>query len=415
MTAEIISVGTELLLGDILNTDTQYLAQELSALGISVYYQSVVGDNKERLTSIAKKAIERSDMVIFSGGLGPTSDDITKETVAEVLGLSLELHQESMDRMLEFFKNRPMSENNKKQAMMPENALVLTNYNGTAPGFLYDKDGKVVIVLPGPPKELTKMFETGVKPYLLKKTDGVLKSRFLKIFGVGESFAASRIEGLIDTQTNPTIAPYAKDTESLFRVTAKAGNEEEADKLIEETERKIREEFGIDLYGTDNDTLEEVTVNLLIRNNLKISTAESCTAGLIASKIGSVAGASAILDQAFVTYANEAKMKLVGVKEETLEKFGAVSEQTAKEMAEGVRKASNSDIGVSSTGIAGPDGGTAEKPVGLIYVGVSDKDKTEVYKLNLHYNRNKNREMTALHALNYVRKFILNKESTKND
>ena len=413
MTAEIISVGTELLLGDILNTDTQYLARELSVLGISVYYQGVVGDNKERLAEISKRAIERSDMVIFSGGLGPTSDDITKETVAEVLGLPLKLHQESMDRMMQFFKNRPMSPNNKKQAMMPEGVLVLTNYNGTAPGFLYDNDEKIVVVLPGPPKELTKMFETGVKPYLLNKTDSILKSKFLKIFGVGESFAASRIESLIDNQTNPTIAPYAKDTESLFRVTAKANSEEEADKLICDTERKIREEFGIDLYGTDDDTLEEVTVNLLIKNNLKISTAESCTAGLIASKIGSVSGASAILDQAFVTYANEAKMKLVGVKQETLDKFGAVSEQTAKEMAEGVRVASNSDIGVSSTGIAGPDGGTKEKPVGLIYVGVSDKDKTEVYKLNLNYNRNKNREMTALHALNFVRKFILNKEKEK--
>lgn len=413
MNCEIVSVGTELLLGDILNTDAKYLAEELSILGISVYYQSVVGDNEERLTETAKQAIDRSDIVIFSGGLGPTSDDITKETVASVLGLPLKLHEESLERMKNFFKNRTMPKINEKQAMMPEDAHVLKNLNGTAPGFLYDNDGKIVIVLPGPPKELTTMFENFVKPYLMKKTDGVLKSKFLKLFGVGESMAAEKIKDLIDNQTNPTIAPYAKDTEALFRITAKAKDDKEAESLLQKTEEQIREVFGSDLYGTDDDTLENVTVDLLIKNNLKIATAESCTAGLIASKIGSVSGASAILEQSYVTYANSAKINLLGVNEDTLKEYGAVSEKTASEMARGVREVSGADIGVSATGIAGPDGGTDEKPVGLVYIGLSTPDKEEVYKLNLNYDRNKNREMTAKHALNFVRKYILEKENTK--
>ena len=410
MTCEIVAVGTEILLGDILNTDAQFLSQELSDLGISVYYQSVVGDNHDRLLECAKKAIERSDMVIFSGGLGPTTDDITKETVAEALGLEMELHQESLDRMKEFFKYREMSENNMKQAIMPVGTYVLKNLNGTAPGFIYDKDGKIVVVLPGPPRELTMMFKTYVRPYLEQKSNCIIKSKFFHIFGVGESTAAQRINKLIENQTNPTIAPYAKDTESLFRVTARGKDEEEALELIEATEVKLREEFGDDLYGTDDETLEKVTVDLLIKNNLKITVAESCTSGLIASKIGSIPGASAILEESFVTYANSAKIRLVGVSEDTLRKYGAVSSQTAEEMAEGARIAAKADIGVSATGIAGPDGGTDEKPVGLVYIGLSDKNKTVSYKLNLSYMRNKNREMTACHALNFVRKMILNKE-----
>lgn len=410
MKCEIVAVGTELLLGDILNTDAQYLAQELSALGIEVYYQGVVGDNHDRLLAYAKQAIDRSDMVIFSGGLGPTTDDITKETVAEALGLELELHQESWERILEFFKNRKMSPNNQKQALIPKGTMALKNLNGTAPGFLYDKDGKIVVVLPGPPRELTLMFEQFVRPYLAKKADSVLKSKFLHIFGVGESNAAQMIADIIDSQTNPTIAPYAKTTEAVFRITAKGKDEQEAERLISETEEKVRNVFGIDVYGTDEDTLESVTVQLLAERNLKIAAAESCTAGLIAAKIGSVPGASAVLEESYVTYANSAKMRLVGVREETLKEFGAVSRETAIEMAEGARIAAKADIGVSATGIAGPDGGTEEKPVGLVYIAVSDKDTTECYELRLNYERNRNREMTAYHAINYVRKFILNKK-----
>ncbi len=413
MICEIVAVGTEILLGDILNTDAQFLAQELSSLGITVYYQGVVGDNHDRLLAYAKQAIKRSDMVIFSGGLGPTTDDITKETVAEALSLPLEMHEESLERIREFFKYREMSENNLKQALVPKGTMALKNLNGTAPGFLYDKDGKIVVVLPGPPSELTTMFKTFVRPYLEKKADGVLKSRFLHIFGVGESNAAQRISDIINAQTNPTVAPYAKATEALFRVTAKGKDEKEADALICETESKIRAVFGDDLYGTDSDTLEQVTVKLLIQKGLKIAAAESCTAGLIASKIGSVSGASDILEESYVTYANSAKMRLAGVKEETLKAFGAVSEQTAKEMAEGARKAANVDIGVSSTGIAGPTGGTKDKPVGLVYIGVSYKGETKSYKLQLNYDRNKNRELAACHALNFVRKTILSEEKEK--
>lgn len=407
MICELVAVGTEILLGDILNTDAQYLSQELSALGINVYYQGVVGDNHDRLLEYAKMAIDRSDMVIFSGGLGPTPDDITKETVAEALGLTMEMHQESLDNLLYYFRDREMPESNKKQALIPKGAMALKNLNGTAPGFLYDNGEKIIVVLPGPPAELTVMFENFVKPYLLKKSDSVIASEFFHIFAVGESKAADMVKDLIENQTNPTIAPYAKATEALLRVTAKGKDEAEAKALIDQTAQKLYEVFGNDLYGVDDDTLESVTVNLLIENNLKIATAESCTAGLIASKIGGVPGASAILEQSFVTYANSAKEKLVFVKPETLKAHGAVSPETAMEMAEGARIAANADIGVSATGIAGPDGGTPEKPVGLVYIGVSDKNKTEYFTLKLKYNRNKNRELTACHALNFVRKRIL--------
>lgn len=413
MICEIVAVGTEILLGDILNTNAQYLSRELSDLGISVYFQSVVGDNHDRLVFSAKQALSRSDIVIFSGGLGPTSDDITKETVAEVLGLDLKLHEESFKKIKDFFKNRNMAPDNKKQAFLPEDAMVLPNLNGTAPGFLYERDGKIVIVLPGPPNELKVMFENFVRPYLAKKSNCVIKSKFLRIFGVGESSAAERIKDLISNSENPTVAPYAKPTESLFRVTARGKDEIDADRMIKETEQKIRDEFGIDVYGENEDTLEQVTVDLLIKNNLKIATAESCTAGLIASKIGGVSGASSILEESFVTYANSAKMRLVGVNGQTLKEHGAVSAEVAEQMAKGAREAANADIGVSATGIAGPTGGTEEKPVGLVYIGVSDKDKTVSYKLNLSYSRNKNREMTACHALNFVRKFILTKEKEK--
>lgn len=413
MICEIVAVGTEILLGDILNTNAQYLSRELSDLGISVYFQSVVGDNHDRLVFAAEQALSRSDMVIFSGGLGPTSDDITKETVAEVLGLPLELHEESWEKIQNFFKHRQMAPNNKKQAMMPKGATVLPNLNGTAPGFLYDNGEKIAVVLPGPPRELTKMFESFVRPYLEKKSDCIIKSKFLHLFGVGESSAAERIKDLIANSENPTVAPYAKPTESLFRVTARGKDEEEADRLIGEAEKTIRDEFGIDVYGENDDTLEQVTVDLLIKNNLKIATAESCTAGLIASKIGGVSGASAILEESFITYANSAKMRLVGVEEDALDKYGAVSAIVAEQMARGARIAAKADIGVSATGIAGPTGGTEEKPVGLVYIGVSDKDKTVSYKLNLSYSRNKNREMTACHVLNFVRKFILTKENEK--
>ena len=414
MNCEIIAVGTEILLGDILNTNAQYLSQEISALGINMFHQCVVGDNEERMFDTIKTAYERADVVIITGGLGPTDDDITKETVAKVLGVELVFHQESYDRLLEFFKHRFMSPTNKKQAYILDGSIVLKNNHGTAPGCLYEKNGKIVVILPGPPHEMKPMFEEFVKPHLMELTGQVIKSKFVRVFGVGESNAAYILKELIDNQTNPTIAPYAKMTESFFRVTAKADSEAEADKLIDETSKNIYDLLGDSIYGENDDTLQSVLVNLLKDNNLKISFAESCTAGLITSKIGEISGASEVLGESYVTYSNEAKNKLLGVNNEILEKFGAVSSQTAIEMAKGVKFQSGADIGVSVTGIAGPTGETAEKPLGLTYIGICYKDIIKSYKFIFKGNRNKNRELAACNALNIARLTILGKDVTND-
>jgi len=410
LNCEIIAVGTEILLGDILNTNAQYLSKEISDIGIDMFYQNVVGDNEERMIDIINTAYNRSDIVIVTGGLGPTDDDITKETVAKVLDVDLVFHKESYDRLLEFFKNRYMSPTNEKQAYILENSIVLKNDFGTAPGCLYEKDGKTIIILPGPPHEMKPMFENHVKPYLLSYTGGIIKSKFIHVFGIGESNAAYLLKDLIDNQSNPTIAPYAKMTESFFRVTAKAHTEDEADKLIDITSEKIRSLLGDAVYGENNDTLQSVLVDILKMNNLKISFAESCTAGLIASKIGEVSGASDVFCESYITYSNEAKNKLLGVKLHTLKQYGAVSTQTAMEMAEGVKKVSGADIGISVTGIAGPTGDTKDKPLGLTYIGVSYKGVVKSYKFIFKGDRNKNRELAANNALNIARLTILGKD-----
>ena len=410
MNCEIIAVGTEILLGDILNTNAQYLSQEISSLGINMFHQCVVGDNEERMIETIRTAYNRSDIIIVTGGLGPTDDDITKETVAKVLGIELEFHQESYDRLVEFFKNRYMSPTNKKQAYVLQNSIVLKNNHGTAPGCLYEKDGKIVVILPGPPYEMQPMFENSVKPYLMELTGGVIKSKFIHVFGIGESNAAYMLKELIDNQSNPTIAPYAKKTESFFRVTAKADSETEADILIEETSKKIYSLLGDAIYGENDDSLQSVLVALLKDNKLKISFAESCTAGLIASKVGEISGASDVFCESYVTYSNEAKNRLLGVSMTTLEKFGAVSSQTAVEMAKGVKDKSGADIGISVTGIAGPTGDTEDKPIGLTYIGISYKGLNKAYKFIFKGNRNKNRELAACNALNIARLTILGKD-----
>lgn len=412
MKCEIINVGTELLLGDILNTNAQFLSNEISALGFDMYYQTVVGDNFDRLTQQIKISLDRSDVVILTGGLGPTNDDITKEAVADVINQKLILNEEIYLEIKKYFKGREMPVSNKKQAYIPENAHILNNNFGTAPGFVSEVNGKFVAVLPGPPKELIPMFKNELLPYFSKLTNEVITSRFVKIFGVGESLAADMLKDVIDSQDNPTIAPYAKDNESLFRVTAKSSSLEQNNKLIDDMIVKIKTVFGDSLYGFDDDSLEKVVVKELVDKKLTVSFAESCTCGLLVSKIGNVSGASVVLNESYITYANEAKENLLNVKKETLEKFGAVSEETAKEMAIGLYNKTNADVCVSVTGIAGPDGGTDEKPVGLVYIGIYYNNDVNVYKLNLRGNRYKIRDMASCHALNYIRLTI---KEDKND
>ena len=409
MKCEIINVGTELLLGDILNTNAQFLSQEISKLGFDMYFQTIIGDNHDRLFKQIKDSITRSDILIITGGLGPTDDDITKETVAEATSQKLVFDEISYENMKDYFKNRKMPPSNKKQAYIPEDATILENEYGTAPGFISKYNEKLIVVMPGPPRELIPMFRNKVKPYLEKYSDCVITSKFVKVFGVGESQAEYDLKELIENQSNPTIAPYAKTNEMVFRVTAKGKTAEENLENIDIIIKKMYDVLGSSIYGFDEDTMENIVVDLLKKHNLTISFAESCTCGLLASKIGNVSGASSVFNESYVTYANEAKMKLLGVKEETLQNYGAVSEQTALEMAEGLHKASNADISVSVTGIAGPEGGSETKPVGLVYVAVNFNKKTSVYKLNLKGERQKVRDTACMYALNYVRLLIKEK------
>lgn len=409
LTAEIICVGTELLMGQVLNTNEHFIASHLTEAGIALNHSSVVGDNPERLKELLLLAKSRADIIIMTGGLGPTDDDLTKETVAEAFGKSLVFHPECMDKMVCYLKEagRNLTKNNEKQAYLPEGSIVIENNNGTAPGCIIEDSGKAAIMLPGPPREMVPMFMDTVLPYLKEKSGTVLYSRVLRLFGIGESRAASMCDDLIKNQTNPTIAPYAKEGEVTFRVTASADNVENAKAMVDTTCKAMYDRLGEYIYGEgDDNNLETVVVNKLAEKGLTVSTAESCTGGLIGKMLTEVSGASSCYGFGFVTYANEAKMQLLGVKSETLEKYGAVSEETAKEMAEGARRVSGSDIAVSVTGIAGPTGGTDEKPVGLVYIGVSDKDGTEAFRFVQHGDRERVRNKSALCALDIIRRRI---------
>lgn len=409
--AEIIAVGTELLMGQIANTNAQYISEKMAELGISVLYHVVVGDNEQRLREVTLQAKNRSDIIIFTGGLGPTEDDLTKETISDVFGKKTVLHEESLEKMLAYIKGwtrETMPKNNIKQAYLPEGSISIPNNNGTAPGCIIEGEDSTAILLPGPPSENRPMFEETVMPYLKKKTGVALYSKVLRLFGIGESAAALRIDDLIKNQTNPTIAPYAKDAELTFRITAMAEKEEQAEKLLSPTVEKMYREFGEYIYAEgDEQSMENTVVSLLKEKGKTLATAESCTGGLIGRMITSVPGASDVYGFGFVTYANEAKEKLLGVRHETLEAYGAVSSETAAEMAKGARKVSGADIAVSVTGIAGPGGGTAEKPVGLVYIGVSTENETKTYKFNLSGNREKVRLRTCMNALNLVRLELL--------
>ncbi len=410
MTCEIINVGTELLLGNILNTNAKFLSEEISNLGIDVYFQSIVGDNELRLSEQINTALKRCDILILTGGLGPTEDDITKEVVAKVLEIPLVFHQKSHDNILAYFKNRNMAPSNKKQAYVPENCIVLENKNGTAPGMIVPYNNKHIAILPGPPSELIPMFKEYIIPYLQELTKEVICSKFIKVFGLGESATEQCIKSIIDEQTNPTVAPYAKDTETHLRVTAKSSSKEEAHELIEDTVLKIKNIIDPFIIGFDDETLEGNVVKLLKEKNLTVSFAESCTCGLLVSKIGSVSGASEVLKESYITYSNEAKSKILGIRKDVLDKYTEYSSEVAKAMAEGLHKISNADICVSVTGIAGPGGGTEEKPVGTVYIGLYFDKNTYIRELHLKGNRDRIRNHAACHAINLIRLILKGEE-----
>ena len=389
MIAELICVGTELLMGQILNTNAQYIAKSLAPSGIDMYHQLVVGDNPKRLTEAVRTAFSRSDCVVFSGGLGPTDDDLTKETVAEALGKDLVLYEEEWDRIVSYFasKSRTVAPNNKKQAMFPSDAIILPNPNGTAPGCIMEADGKAAILLPGPPRELIPMFRDYAMPYLLKRSGHRLYSREVRIFGVGESDVAYRLDDLFKHQTNPTIAPYAKTSEVTLRVTAKCQSDAEGEALVSPVLNAIQKELGDCVYDTNGRELAEVCHHALIDAGKTLAVAESCTGGRLADAFINYPGSSAYFMEGDVTYSNDAKMRRLGVRSETLDTVGAVSEECAKEMAKQAANFYQSDIAVSFTGNAGP-AESENKPVGLVYIGIKFLETLEVYELHLSGERN---------------------------
>lgn len=408
---ELISVGTEILLGDILNTDAQYLSIELAKLGISVIHQSTVGDNRERLLAQLDEAAKRSDIIILSGGLGPTPDDLTKEVCCEFFGKEMFLHEPTVEKIKKYFSSKgiEMAQNNLKQAMLPKDCVIFPNDNGTAPGMAIEKDGVHILVLPGPPRELKPMFQNCAVPYLMQFSDRIIVSHNIRTFGIGESSMAERVNDLFDAR-NPTVAPYAKDGEALLRVTAMAMTKEDAESLCEPVIEEIKNRLDAYVYGVDYNCIEEAVVAVLKEHHLKVATAESCTGGLIAKRITDVPGASEVFECGIISYANEIKHKVLGVSEDDLNKYGAVSEPVAKQMAQGALKVSGADIAVSVTGIAGPDSDSTDKPVGLVYIGLADKENVWVREIRTsRRDRSYNRYVSASNALNMIRLYIDNK------
>jgi nicotinamide-nucleotide amidase len=414
MIVELISVGTEILLGNIVNTNAAYLAERLAGLGMSVYFQETVGDNPERLYEVLERAKNRSDIVILSGGLGPTQDDLTKETAAKVCKKGMHEDQKAREELIRYFtkvgrKEEEISENNWKQAIVPDDSIVLYNENGTAPGIIIQaEDEKKVILLPGPPHELIPMFEKQVAPYLCGMEQGVLYSKVVKIDTIGESSVEMQILDLIQEQKNPTVAPYAKTGEVHLRITAKALDEEEGKRLVMPIVEELRRRFGNYIFTIEEEvTLEESLVDLMKQYNLTFATAESCTGGLLAGRMVNVAGVSDCFKEGFVTYANEAKAKHLGVSEETLKTYGAVSEQCAREMSEGIAKATGAEVAIATTGLAGPSGGTPDKKPGLVYISCTVNGNTTVKKYQLSGNREKVRNTAVVRAITLMRHSIL--------
>lgn len=420
MNAELVFVGTELLLGEILNTNAQYMSEQLALLGIDVFHQQTVGDNAERLAAVFGQALGRSDVVIASGGLGPTMDDITREVAAEVTGRPLELNQELLQELQAWFagRGRSMPENNVRQVMVPRGATVLRNDRGTAPGLIIPAPGgKAIILLPGPPMELRPMFERQVIPYLTSQAGGqplALVTRVLRFVDVGESAMEEALRDLIESQRDPSIAPYAKLAECHLRLATKAASPEAGLARIAPVEAEIRRRLGQHIYGTDTTPLEQAVGALLAERGLKLTTAESCTGGLIAKRITDTAGSSAYFEYGFTTYSNEAKVKLLGVPEAVLAQHGAVSEPVVQAMSEGALGQAGADVAVSVSGIAGPGGGTEQKPVGTVCFGLAARGDGSglpggVWSrtVKLWGSRADVRERSAVFALAMVRRYLL--------
>jgi len=403
--AEILTVGTEILLGNIVNSNTAFLSAELANIGISVFRHTSVGDNHKRLTHALENAFDHADIVITTGGLGPTQDDITKNVAADYFGLEMEIHEESLARIKTRFAGRDLPENVERNALIPQNAKVLPNDNGSAPGIFIENGEKILIMLPGPPHEMHPMFLNYAVKLLRTKTSGVFLSRTLKIIGLGETAVESRLRDLIDAQTNPTIAPYAKVGEVHIRITASAPDEEAARNLLTPIANEIYTRLSPQIYAEDETTLAEIIIKQLKNHTLAV--AESCTGGMISASLIDVPGCSDVFCEGFVTYSNEAKIARLSVCENLLKTHGAVSQEVAAAMAEGAAKASGASIGLSITGIAGPGGGTLEKPIGLVHIGLylNGKTLTETHKVS--GSRNIVRKRSTILALDFLRRNLI--------
>lgn len=409
-TVEILSVGTELLLGSIANTDAQMLSQGLSELGLNVYWHTVVGDNPNRAREAVKLAKSRADIIITTGGLGPTCDDLTKNVLAEAFGKQLVFHEPSAERIRSYFTRtkRPMTENNLQQAMLPEGCTVLENDWGTAPGCAFEAEGVHVIMLPGPPSECRPMFHYRAKPYLLSLSEGVIASHTLKLFGIGESSMEAQLREQMNEMTNPTLAPYAKEGECELRVTAKAENDEQAQKLLKPTVEQVKQLFGSKVYGVDVSSLEQVVQGLLEEKGMTIGVAESITGGLLAKRLTDLPGVSRVFKGGIVSYTNEVKQNVLGVSEQLLNEHGAVSAPVAQAMAEGARKVLGVDVALATTGVAGPDKDDRGNDIGTAFVAIATPAGSYVRALNLGNRpmRTRLRTQTAHHAFDLARRFL---------
>ena len=412
MIAEILNVGSEILIGDILNTNSRYLSFKLSEMGFDVLWHTSVGDNKKRLKLAIEIALQRSDVLLITGGLGATEDDITKEVVAETLNIELvedfEIRKD-IERRFEQSK-KVLTKNNFKQSLIIKDAIVLKNEKGTAPSLLVEYKGKIIILLPGPPEELKFIFETKLSLYLKNFSDSIIFSKNVYIYGISESFVDEKVSDLL-VNKNPTVGIYAKEGEVRLRVTAKAKNLKICEEMVDSLVEIIKKRLGRYVYGVDIFSMHNALVKAFVEKNKTLAVAESCTGGLISSKIVEIAGSSKIFKLGAVCYSNEAKERILHVRKSSLEKYGALSSIVAKEMAYGARIVSNSDFSVSTTGIAGPGGACENKPVGLIYVGVSTIKETKAYRLFLSCGeedeRNKIRNLAALFAMNKIREEVL--------
>ena len=405
---EILSVGTELLLGHVTNTDAKDISEMLSAIGINVRYHTVVGDNPQRLEDCVNIARTRADIIITTGGLGPTCDDLTKQILAKAFGLELVRDQAEYDALYEYIKGgKSFTENNFMQAMLPEGCTVFHNNWGTAPGCAFEKDGKTVIMIPGPPKECNFMFEACAIPYLRKLSDEQIVSHSVRIFGIGESGVDDIFRDEMNSMTNPTMAPYAKECDCLLQITAKAPSAAEAEEMIKPVMERVCARLGEYVYGIDIECVEERVIQLLRERSLRFAAAESCTGGELAKRFTDIPGASAAFLGGVVTYTNAAKTALLGIDPALIEEKGAVSREVAVEMAERVRRLTGADIGVGVTGLAGPDGDGVH-PVGTVFVSMAVEGQTFVKELRLGERRTRSfiRRMAGNHVYDMMRRYL---------